>query len=70
MWTPGFWEILLILFVVLLIFGPKKLPELAKGLGRSMREFRKATREIQEDIEAAGEEPAGKSGAGSPEEKK
>ncbi|TSA17715.1 twin-arginine translocase TatA/TatE family subunit [bacterium] len=44
-------EIILILFVVLIFFGAKKIPELAKGLGTGMREFRKAAREIQDDIE-------------------
>jgi sec-independent protein translocase protein TatA len=44
-------EILLIFFVVVIFFGAKKIPELAKGLGTGMREFRKAAREIQDDIE-------------------
>jgi len=43
-------ELLLILAVVLLLFGAKKLPELAKGLGRSVKEFKKATVE-EEEIE-------------------
>jgi sec-independent protein translocase protein TatA len=42
-------ELLLILAVVLLLFGAKKLPELAKGLGRSVKEFKKATNEAEED---------------------
>ena len=40
----GGWEIVLILAVVLLLFGAKKLPELAKGLGQGIKEFKKATR--------------------------
>lgn len=36
-------EILIILFIVLLLFGAKKLPELAKGLGKSVNEFKKAS---------------------------
>ncbi|HTY39454.1 MAG TPA: twin-arginine translocase TatA/TatE family subunit [Bacteroidota bacterium] len=44
-------EIILILFVILIFFGAKKIPELARGLGTGMREFRKAAREIQDDIE-------------------
>ena len=44
-------EIILILFVILIFFGAKKIPELAKGLGTGMREFRKAAREIQDEIE-------------------
>ncbi len=44
-------EIILILFVILIFFGAKKIPELARGLGTGLREFRKAAREIQDDIE-------------------
>jgi sec-independent protein translocase protein TatA len=39
----GPWEIALILIVVLIIFGPKKLPELAKGIGEAIRQYRSAT---------------------------
>jgi sec-independent protein translocase protein TatA len=51
----GGWEIVLILAVVLLLFGAKKLPELAKGLGTGIREFKKATREVTDEIQNAGE---------------
>ncbi len=47
------WEIVLILAIVLILFGAKKLPELARGLGQGIREFKKSTREIQEEIETA-----------------
>jgi len=47
----GATEIILIVLVILLFFGARKLPELAQGLGKGIREFRKATREIQDDIE-------------------
>ncbi len=53
----GATEIILIVLVVLLFFGAKKLPELAQGLGKGIREFRKATREIQEDIESDTKKP-------------
>ncbi len=49
----GTTELMIILLVVLLLFGPKKLPELARGMGRSIREFKKATSEIEEDIKTA-----------------
>ena len=44
----GGWEIVLILAVVLILFGAKKLPELAKGLGSGIKEFKKATREVSD----------------------
>ena len=49
----GGWEIVLILAVVLLLFGAKKLPELAKGLGTGIKEFKKATREVTDEIQNA-----------------
>ena len=42
---PGPWQIILIVFVVLLLFGGRKIPELMKGLGQGMKEFKKATKE-------------------------
>ncbi len=45
----GTTELILIALVVLVFFGSKKIPELAQGLGKGIREFKKATREIQED---------------------
>ena len=50
----GGWEIVLILAVVLILFGAKKLPELAKGLGTGIKEFKKATREVTDEIQNAG----------------
>jgi sec-independent protein translocase protein TatA len=44
-------EILLIMLVILIFFGPKKIPDLARGLGQGLREFRRASREIQDGIE-------------------
>lgn len=49
----GGWEIVLILAVVLILFGAKKLPELAKGLGTGIKEFKKATREVTEEFQNA-----------------
>ena len=40
MWTPGPLEIVIILVIVLVIFGPKRLPDLGRSLGRGMREFK------------------------------
>lgn len=44
-------ELFLILLVILLFFGAKKLPELAKGLGQGIREFRKAAKDVQEEVD-------------------
>jgi len=49
----GGWEIILILAVILILFGAKKLPELAKGLGTGIKEFKKATREVTEEMQNA-----------------
>lgn len=49
----GGWEIVLILAVVLILFGAKKLPELAKGLGQGIKEFKKATTEVSHEINSA-----------------
>jgi len=46
----GATEIILILLVVLVLFGAKKIPELAQGLGKGMREFKKAVKDVEEDI--------------------
>lgn len=43
-------EIILILIVILLLFGAKRLPEMAKGIGQSVREFRKGIKEMKDDI--------------------
>jgi len=43
-------EIILVLVVALLVLGPKKLPELAKGLGKGIKEFKKATKDVKESI--------------------
>jgi len=55
MFGIGMPEMLVILALALIIIGPKKLPDLAKSLGRTMREFKKATSEFKETIELEGE---------------
>tara|TARA_B110000116_G_C16553689_1_gene454284 strand:+ start:288 stop:464 length:177 start_codon:yes stop_codon:yes gene_type:complete len=47
---PGWQEILVIALVVVVLFGGKKIPELARGLGKAMNEFRKAKSEIKDEI--------------------
>jgi len=44
-------EILLVLAVILIMFGAKKIPDLAKGLGQGIKEFKKATREVTDEIQ-------------------
>ena len=46
----GGWEVFLIMLVVLLLFGAKKIPELARGLGKGIREFKDATKEIKDEV--------------------
>ncbi len=46
----GGWEIILIVLAILILFGAKKIPELAQGVGKGMKEFKKAIREVEEDI--------------------
>jgi len=52
----GAQEIILIFLVILLLFGARRIPEIASGLGRGLREFKKAMRETQNEIEKVGEE--------------
>jgi len=49
----GGWEVLLIFLVVLLLFGAKRLPELAKGLGKGIREFKGAVEGIEKEFDDA-----------------
>jgi sec-independent protein translocase protein TatA len=51
-WLNG-WEVVAILAIVVIVFGAKKLPELARGLGQGIKEFRKSSREIQDEIQQA-----------------
>jgi TatA/E family protein of Tat protein translocase len=48
----GLPELLIIVAIALIVFGPNKLPELAKAFGKAMREFKKATEEVKESFEA------------------
>ncbi len=50
---PGPSEWVFILLIVLLLFGAKRLPELARGLGKSIKEFKRATNEVEADIREA-----------------
>ena len=50
---PGGWEIVIIGLLILLMFGAKKLPELARGLGQGIREFKGAVDGVKNEIEEA-----------------
>jgi TatA/E family protein of Tat protein translocase len=52
MFNIGLPELLIIVAIALIVFGPNKLPELAKAFGKAMREFKKATEEVKESFEA------------------
>ncbi|MFT5143238.1 MAG: sec-independent protein translocase protein TatA [Rhodothermales bacterium] len=50
MGTPGPFELLIIFLVILLVFGAKRIPEIARGLGKGIQEFKSATREISKEF--------------------
>jgi len=54
-------DVLIILLIVLILFGAKKLPDLARGLGQSVKEFRKAREDIDRELQGAGASSASSS---------
>ncbi len=48
----GTGEIILIVLVILILFGAKKIPELAQGLGKGMREFKKSLKDVEDEIKS------------------
>jgi TatA/E family protein of Tat protein translocase len=82
-WMPGWPEIVLILILVLILFGPRKLPEVADAMGKSIRKFKSASREasdtVQKELDEARravedeppspEKPASREKAAAPEDK-
>ena len=59
MFGLGGGEMAILLLIILLVFGPSQIPKMAKGLGQAMREFRKAQREITDEVNRE-EPPAAK----------
>ena len=55
MGMPGGWELILVVGIVVLLFGGKKIPELAKGLGKGIKDFKKAVKEDDEPTQPAKE---------------
>jgi sec-independent protein translocase protein TatA len=49
--TPGLTEMIIILLVIIIFFGAKRIPELARGLGLGIKEFKKASKDIKKEIE-------------------
>jgi sec-independent protein translocase protein TatA len=64
--VPGGWELVLIVLVILLLFGAKKLPELARGSGRALRIFKAETKGLTDDDDDDGDVSSGQK---SPEQK-
>lgn len=54
----GMSELLVILVIVLLVFGPKKLPELARGIGKAMNEFKRAADDVKQELQIDYDRPA------------
>jgi sec-independent protein translocase protein TatA len=55
---PGPWELILLLVIVLIIFGPGKLPDIGNAVGKGIREFRKASTELEESVRGESKRPA------------
>ena len=53
MFGMGHYEIIIVLIVILLVFGAKRIPEMAQGLGKGIKEFRKAMREVKDEVNLA-----------------
>jgi sec-independent protein translocase protein TatA len=53
---PGGGEWILIALVILILFGAKKVPEFARGLGRGIREFKDAVKDVKKEVDEAGKE--------------
>lgn len=50
LWVPGWGEMLIIALFILVFFGAKKIPEIARGMGKGIREFKDATKEVKKEI--------------------
>ena len=57
MFGMGPWELLIVFLVILLLFGAKRLPDIAQGLGKGIREFRSAMKDTTNEIKGSMKEP-------------
>ena len=69
MFNVGWSELLIILFLVLLFFGPKRLPELAESLGKSIARFKRASQDLRSEIEKQPSTPATPPAPAAPDDK-
>ena len=63
MFGLGPWELLLIFLAILLLFGAKRLPEIAKGMGKGIKEFKHALKDTTDEVKSSLEENNSKSGS-------
>ena len=54
--SVGPWQVIIIILAIIILFGGKKLPELFRGLGQGLKEFKKATREIKDEVQNTADE--------------
>lgn len=66
---PGPTELIIIFAIILLIFGANKLPEMARGLGKGVREFKKASDEVEQGVTDISAEPTDRQSEKKPEDK-
>lgn len=59
--TPGPTELIIVLVVIIILFGPKKLPDLSRAIGKSIGEFKRGRREVEDELSKLSEETEEKS---------
>ena len=52
----GPWEIVIVVLVIIILFGDKKIPELARGLAKGLKEFRKTTKDLKDEVNSTAED--------------
>lgn len=69
MFGMGPWELLIVFLVILLLFGAKRLPDIAQGMGKGIREFRRAMKDTTDEIKGSVQEPPSKPSTNDQEKK-